>query len=443
MVFFRNSPHFTTEDQAMKRIYGLVLAGALLAGGAVSARAQVTSEVYATGFTAPMGLTVDRQGMLWVAEGGTGSGTTAKVSVVTTGRQVYPFLTGLPSVTPLPGVSIGVNDLKFDADGKLLVLMGGVTTAQYFESVHTVDTAGYTPGGTPRTPANILSSVGFGSFVRSQGGTAPNPYRLLVGPGGDWYVADASDNSIIKRTRSTGVLSYFTRFPLIEGAEPVPTGLFYARGAITVGTLTGIPMPPGAARLYFISMSGTITDSLLGFRAIVDVAIDPVDSSTMILQHGIFAGGWQNNTGTLIKRGNQGPQTVLTGINRPSGMAFAANGDLFITSYGDNAVLRVRGLRTSAGEAGNGVPENFSLEQNYPNPFNPSTEIRFALPEAGPVLLEVYDALGRGVATLVDGPMPAGTHSVQFDASGRSSGVYYYRLRAGGETQMRRMVFTK
>ena len=427
----------------MKRIYGLVLAGLLLAGGAVSVRAQVTSEVYATGFTSPMGLTVDRQGMLWVAEGGTGSGTTAKVSVVTTGRQVYPFLTGLPSVTPLPGVSIGVNDLKFDTDGKLLVLMGGVTTAQYFESVHTIDTAGYTPGGTARTPANILSSVGIGSFIRSQGGTEPNPYRLLVGPGGDWYVADASDNSIIKRTRSTGALSYFTRFPLIQGLQAVPTGMFYARGAITVGTLTGIPMPAGAARLYFVNMSGTVTDSITGFRAIVDVAIDPVDSSTMILQHGIFSSGWQNNTGTLIKRGNQGPQTVLTGINRPSGMAFNAAGDLFITSYADNNVIRVRGLRTSVADRGEGVPERLSLEQNYPNPFNPETVIRYSVPREQRVRLAVYDLLGREAAQLVDGVQAAGSYSVRFDGSGLAAGVYFYRLSAGTEVQTRRLVLLK
>ena len=89
------------------------------------------------------------------------------------------------------------------------------------------------------------------------------------------------------------------------------------------------------------------------------------------------------------------------------------------------------------------TPTAFRLFPNYPNPFNPSTEIRFALPEASPVSLVVYDVTGREVARLVDGPMPPGTHRVTFDASRLPSGLYLYRMVAGAFEQYGKMLLLK
>lgn len=85
----------------------------------------------------------------------------------------------------------------------------------------------------------------------------------------------------------------------------------------------------------------------------------------------------------------------------------------------------------------------FGLEPNYPNPFNPSTEIRFALPEAAHVTLVVYDVTGREVMRLVDGALEAGRHQVRWDASSLPSGVYLYQLRAGSFTKTQRMTLVK
>ncbi len=89
------------------------------------------------------------------------------------------------------------------------------------------------------------------------------------------------------------------------------------------------------------------------------------------------------------------------------------------------------------------VPATFALHAAYPNPFNPATEIRFDLPEAVPVTLVVYDATGREVARLVDGPLAAATHAVTFDATDLPSGVYLVRLAAGPFAQTRRVVLLK
>lgn len=80
---------------------------------------------------------------------------------------------------------------------------------------------------------------------------------------------------------------------------------------------------------------------------------------------------------------------------------------------------------------------------NYPEPFNPVTTIRYTLPEAGPVRLEVFDLTGRRVALLADGYRPAGAHATRFDATGLASGVYLYRLRAGGHLVSHTMLLMK
>ena len=97
----------------------------------------------------------------------------------------------------------------------------------------------------------------------------------------------------------------------------------------------------------------------------------------------------------------------------------------------------------SADDGGTTLPEGFELSQNYPNPFNPTTQIRFEIPSASDVRLDVYNLIGQRVATLVDGFQAEGTHTVQFDGSHLSSGVYIYRLQAGNHTSVRKMTLIK
>jgi len=88
-------------------------------------------------------------------------------------------------------------------------------------------------------------------------------------------------------------------------------------------------------------------------------------------------------------------------------------------------------------------PQKFSLNQNYPNPFNPTTIIEFRIVDFGFVSLKVHDVLGNEVATLIDEFLPTGTYNVSFDASGLSSGIYFYKLQAGSFIQTKKMIFLK
>lgn len=89
------------------------------------------------------------------------------------------------------------------------------------------------------------------------------------------------------------------------------------------------------------------------------------------------------------------------------------------------------------------IPSQVALLPAYPNPFNPSTTISFTLPSKSFVMLKIFDIMGREVATLVSGQLPAGQHSRQWNAVNMPSGIYFCRLQAGLYIETRRLVLLK
>jgi len=87
---------------------------------------------------------------------------------------------------------------------------------------------------------------------------------------------------------------------------------------------------------------------------------------------------------------------------------------------------------------------SFRLDQNYPNPFNPTTSITFELARDAEVTLRIHNLLGQAVATVYDSErLPAGAHVTTWDASGLSTGIYYYRLEAGAFSDIKKMTVIK
>lgn len=89
------------------------------------------------------------------------------------------------------------------------------------------------------------------------------------------------------------------------------------------------------------------------------------------------------------------------------------------------------------------IPTDFSLGQNYPNPFNPITQIDYSLVNDGLVTLKIFDVLGKEVTTLVNEEKSAGKHSVKFDASSLSSGIYFYQLKTKDFVNTKKMILLK
>ena len=89
------------------------------------------------------------------------------------------------------------------------------------------------------------------------------------------------------------------------------------------------------------------------------------------------------------------------------------------------------------------IPTGFVLHNNYPNPFNPSTNFQFTVPAASQVSVKVYDITGRLVQTVKEGFMPAGTHTLTFNASNLATGMYFYELRSGNFREVKKMTLIK
>ena len=169
--------------------------------------------------------------------------------------------------------------------------------------------------------------------------------------------------------------------------------------------------------------------------------------------------GWQTNKHGGSGAGCDGGGTGSCGQDGPASLYYqilqngSATGGRYIEVWSADVVsfpesfaaAKSAGLYdlTGIAAAASPLPSGFDLKQNYPNPFNPSTSITYDLPRSSAVSLNVYDVLGREVASLVHGEVEAGSHTVRFDAPGLASGVYACRLQAGGYVRVRTMLLIR
>lgn len=94
-------------------------------------------------------------------------------------------------------------------------------------------------------------------------------------------------------------------------------------------------------------------------------------------------------------------------------------------------------------EAANDVVKDYQLYQCYPNPFNPVTTIEYDLPIDAPIILKIYDDLGRELKTLVDEHQPGGHHQIRVDLSNQASGTYFYQMIANGYVKTKKLLLIK
>ena len=139
---------------------------------------------------------------------------------------------------------------------------------------------------------------------------------------------------------------------------------------------------------------------------------------------------------TVTRSGSLLLTAEITRNNLPDPDSYFGNGNPDEDDWAEATIQAqaAAGKAPDAALTASTLPEIVTLGPNYPNPFNPSTEISFALPETAHVTLILYDLLGRTVATLADGPVAAGRHTVRWQASSYPSGLYLARLRVNDET---------
>jgi hypothetical protein len=135
------------------------------------------------------------------------------------------------------------------------------------------------------------------------------------------------------------------------------------------------------------------------------------------------------------------PTDIITAV--AVGPKVAGGGFIFAGTYADGIWRRPLAEITTGIPDTSYKPDRFFLDQNYPNPFNPKTLIRFSLPEAAFVQLDIYDIRGRKVSSLISARLPAGQHTAEWEGSSLPSGMYFYRLYAGHFTATKKLVLMK
>ncbi|MBU0558454.1 MAG: T9SS type A sorting domain-containing protein [Bacteroidetes bacterium] len=176
----------------------------------------------------------------------------------------------------------------------------------------------------------------------------------------------------------------------------------------------------------------------LSSDAIRDLVVDNEGNIYAAHAYGVSKSTNKGDSWSLFVDGFTDPNAVL----ETECLAINTSGYLFAGTKGVGA-YRTTNPVTSLESENEPLPNDFILYQNYPNPFNPSTVIEFALPETGNVSLKVFNSIGEEVAELVNNEMIAGYHSINFDASSLTSGIYFYRITTGNFTQTNKMILLR
>jgi ligand-binding sensor domain-containing protein len=172
--------------------------------------------------------------------------------------------------------------------------------------------------------------------------------------------------------------------------------------------------------------------------------------SFVVSDNNLFAGTWQG--GIFVLKENATSWTAVnTGLmyspTQPSsvvhGLAIVGS-NLYAGTRGAGVWRRpLSEIITSVGSISSEPSMTFSLEQNFPNPFNPVTAIEFVLSKPANATLKVFNLRGEQIAILLEKHLSAGTHKVNWNASGLASGVYLYRLEAGSFIQSKKLILMR
>jgi hypothetical protein len=291
-----------------------------------------------------------------------------------------------------------------------------------------------------------------------------------------------------------GGVTRMASFPVTLGTYPSAAGIFCTGGAVNGSTLTGathlfnfctdaweVLTPNLAQARSNFKGSGKMDNVVHVVAGFTTVAVGTHDKATLTAIAGncytpipveLISFNANVNNGiveltwiTATELNNQGFE-----IQRSAGSEFEKIG--FVDGYGTTTETKVYSFADRNVNHGSysyrlkqidfdgtfaysdvinvevNPPAVFSLEQNYPNPFNPSTMIKFTLAADSKVSLKVFNVLGQEIASLIDQDMSAGTHTVDFNAEGINSGVYFYKIDATGLngsefSDVKKMILTK
>jgi len=310
--------------------------------------------------------------------------------------------------------------------------------------------------------------------------TLPNPYDVLPAYFEDYCKYVATGVPPPPPGGNGGLITIDGHFSDWQGVPPLTPAPSYP-ASDPAANIVNVWAANDSANLYLsYQVAGTLDATRFFYHVFIDVDRDSaasktgyvyndsasigaeymVENSTFWKYTGTGGANWSWASAAGMKKADSAGRTELSvplSTLFPSGPAgvvqllFEANSatspygmvDIAPAAYQSEWYSYRPTLVTGVVAEAHAVTPEWSLSQNYPNPFNPTTKIAYTLPHDGPVRLNVYDMLGREVATLVQSAQQAGPHVATFDGSRYSSGVYVYSLRSGGGVISRLMLLLK
>jgi hypothetical protein len=291
---------------------------------------------------------------------------------------------------------------------------------------------------TVRALAVVGNEVVVGGFFTSAGGVSANRVARFNTQTNTWSsLGTGSSNGVNNRVHALAVV----------GNEVVVGGFFTSAGGVSANNVARFNTQTNTWSTLGTGSSNGVDNDV---NALAVVGNEVVVGGNFTSAGGVsvnYVARFNTQTNTWSSLGTGSSNGVSGGI--VYALAVVGNevvvGGGFTSAGGVSAnyVARWNSGTSRVEQLSPTAPKTFLLEQNYPNPFNPSTTISYQLPVASEVKLEVYDVLGKKIATLVNERQSAGSYQVVWNASGLSSGTYFYRLQAGTFVETKKMIMVK
>ena len=244
--------------------------------------------------------------------------------------------------------------------------------------------------------------------------THPNKIQTVsFAPGDDKIIAGTDWQKVYLQNALTGAVIW----------ELTLNERFNDSGFSSDGTKVFLCQNNGYVKLFDVATGAQLWQRELGsFVYLEEMDLSPDGTKIAVAGADKYLSVLDLNSGSLLFRGLHNNNVMSLEFSR-DGTRIATG-----TGYGGNvAVWQLNG--TTSIETNLNIPQSFVLEQNYPNPFNPTTTIEYSLPYDCNVKVIVFNALGQKVALLLNKYEQAGRHSINWNGSGMSSGVYYYSIQ--------------
>jgi len=318
-------------------------------------------------------------------------------------NQVGTFLTNHDQNRIIDELNGNINQNKSAA--AIYLTLPGVPFLYYGEEI---GMSGTKPDRDIRRPMqwNDKSNAGFTN--------ASQPWHNLNDNFRSFNVADA-------KADSASLFNLYRRIiHLRNDHEELQTGALHSTLADNESVLSYVRSDGQSSKLIVSNLSDNSVEDISIFPGNEAFVLSGSDPTDLVTGNPIEASAGSGESTVLEDLSLQPYQTVILDVEQQTGVS---NED-------------------GAGERSD-IPKKIELDQNYPNPFNPSTTIQFQLNSATNVTLDIYNAIGQHVKTLVDQRMSAGSHQVLFEAGDLSSGIYLYRLAAQSLQITRKMVLVK